>query len=727
MESVLIYVKDVREQQILEVLIESYGFKVMGLTQQKSMFVQIMQFLPQYIIIELPQQFTDQLSLIRQVRSNRKTREIKILSYGDHTDTINLNIIKNAGIPDFQSRPLTTETVREFIESRGTTDLKQSVEAKFQEELNDTAILLNKETPAIKRIALMVKRIGDLLAFPFTVAKVINVTESETSGAKELAKAIELDPVVVSNVLKVANSVQYGKVGGTITSIKDAIIRLGFTETKNISLSLSVMKILSDDVRSMGFNREQFWFHSLSVAIIAGKLARKAGYPQPEIAFVSGLLHDFGIILLDEFFPSFLQTTLRHTTEESGLFPQVSQKIWGMHHNDVTIKLFTQWHLPTEVLTVLEHISDFEEYENEEVKGLTTLVKSVGIANIMAKSLSFGRECDEYITLIQNSTLQQLRYNKFDDDFFVSVANELNTFSSYLGLKSANFSFVRERAEVEQEYTITILDMKVLTFNPLEYYLLANHAEVQKTADIEHILSGEMPTHMVVVICQDDTVPSDLQKLFTMPRQKESRYGAELDETHQLPQEVPVLLVGGIISPQEKLPPHVLHIPASVDLRIVLFSIDMLLLGHTADTYHQQEKEEPNRPKESPHLSQERKLSFTTEIFNRQILIINLNGSVTKDTVGELKQIISMVLNKTKIICVNLSMAQSVDDDIVLALDAFRQLLQKRGGILTICNLGHPDYNPLSPLAESKILRFVDKHHLVNHINSILINIKKGP
>lgn len=726
MDSVVIYVTNRREQDVLEVLVEGYGFKVVQIRQQKSIFVQLMQYMPQYIIIELPQQFTGHLSFIRQIRSNRKTREIKILCYGDHSDNMNLNIIKNSGISDFINRPLTAEQIRDFLESRGTAELKSKEEVRFQEELNDTAVLLNPETPAIKRIAIMVKRIGELLAFPFTVAKVISVTESETTGAKELAKAIELDPVVVSNVLKVANSVQYGKVGGSITSIKDAIIRLGFTETKNISISLSVMKILSDEVRSMGFNREQFWYHSLTVAILAGKLARKAGYPHPEIAFVGGLLHDFGIILLDEFFPSFLQSSLKSTTEVSGSFPVVEKNIWGMTHNDVAGKLFTQWNLPLEVLTIIEHFATFDTYENDENRNLTKIVACVGIADIMAKSLAFGRECDEYIRPIQNSILQDLRQTKIEDNFFHEVATELNTFSSYLGLKSETFEFVRTRKELEQEFTVTLLDMNVSTFNPIEYYLLANGAEVLKTADTEQIISGEIPSHIVIIMCQDDTGLEELEKLLTIPKQKESRYGISLPDESNQSELLPILIMGGkkVI---KKLPPHIKQLPNELDLRIVTFTIDLLLMGHTEELYQQAESSIQQKDKQTNTAPPpERKLSFTTEIVNRQILIINLTGAVNKDTTGELKQIIGMVLNKTKFICVNLSMAESVEEEIIVTLDSFRQLLQKRGGIMTICNLGHPEYNPLSPSAESKILRFVDKTHLVNHFNNLISGIKKG-
>lgn len=732
METVFTYIKNPREQQILEVLLEGYGFKVVSGNHHQSTFIQIMQYLPQYVIIELPQQFTNHLSLVRQIKSNRKTREIKILCYGDHDDTMNLNIIENSGVSDYLVRPLATEKVRAFLETREQTDLSSMEEAKYQGEIEDSAILLDQKTPTVKRIAVMVKRIGDLLAFPFTVAKVISVTESETTGAKELAQAIELDPVVVSNVLKVANSVQYGKVGGSITSIKDAIIRLGFEETKNISISLSVMKIFSSEVRSVGFNREQFWYHSLAVSVIAGKLARRAGYPHPEIAFVCGLLHDFGIILLDEFFPTYLQKSLHATTELETSFPLAQKELWGMTHNDVVLKLFTQWHMPPEVLTVIQKFTDFTSYENSEDKNMEKLVWIIGIADMMAKSLSMGQECDELVTVISNKTFQDLRCPTIKDEFYEEVCTEINKFSAYLNLKSETFTFKRTIKEADYQYSAILLDMKVLTFNPFEFYLLANWVELFRTANVTDIVEGEHPSDVMVILCQDETTSLELKSLLETPRQKPNTFGLQDSESTEEKSFLPTIIIGGAITESETLPSHVLHLPETIDLRILTFSIELLLLGHTMETYTH--KEEYNysasAPKEPPPPTQplsKLKLQFHTEIVNRQILIISLTGVISKDTTSELKQIISMVLNKTKFICINLSEAEEVEDDIIMALDGFRKALQSRGSILTICNLGQPNYNPLMPAAEAKIIRFVDKTHLVNHINSVISQIRNLP
>lgn len=724
MATVFTYINNVRERQVLEVLIESYGFDVLQISNHKSAFVQLMQYEPEYLIIEIPQQFTNHLSLIRQIKSNRKTREIKVLCYGDHEDTMNLNILKNSGAEDFHNRPITTEMVREFLESRNNVDLKATNSStEYKGELEDTAVIMDPQTPTIKRIAIMVNRIGNLLAFPFTVAKVISVTESDKTGAKELAQAIELDPVVVSSVLKVANSVEYGKVGSSISSVKDAIIRLGFTETKNISISLSVMKIFSDEVRSIGFNREQFWYHSLAVAVIAGKLAKKAGYPHPEIAFVCGLLHDFGIILLDEFFPTYLHSTLHKTTETGGSFLATQKEMWGITHNEVVVKLFTQWNMPEEVQTVIASLISFSTYENEDNKNMEKLVHIIGIADIIAKSLSFGRECDEYALPILLPMFESLRCPVIKDDFYETCANEINTFSKYLGLKNDTFSFTREISEEQAEYTIVVIDMLELPSSPYELYTISSKARVIKVANVTEFESLEEAYDLIMCTCPESTRPTELTQITTVSKKKGSTLGITNENRNEY---TPVLIIGGAYDENVTLPENVTQLPTAIDLRIVSFSIESLLLGHPFDLHQSQKDSSTVEHEQIEALPTERKLSFTTDILNRQILVINLQGDILTSTINELKHIVAMILNKTKYICINFTDAHQVEDEIVLILDTFRQNLQSRGAVLTLCNLGHPAYNPLNSLAESKVVKFVDKAHLVKHVNSIINVLKKA-
>jgi len=121
----------------------------------------------------------------------------------------------------------------------------------------DMKFLKDSSKPAMEKIELMVGYVNKMLAFPFTVAKVVSVTSDANSGAGGLAKAIEADPVISATILKVSNTVLFASRDKEITSVKDAIIRIGFMETRNIALSLSVITTFDNDQANFGFDRKR--------------------------------------------------------------------------------------------------------------------------------------------------------------------------------------------------------------------------------------------------------------------------------------------------------------------------------------------------------------------------------------------------------------------------------------------------------------------------------------
>ncbi len=114
-----------------------------------------------------------------------------------------------------------------------------------------------------EKLLIMRNHITKLLAFPATVANILRVTQSESSGAGDLSLVIKTDPAVAAEILKAANSVHFARGGTRISNVKEAIVRIGFMESKKLALSLSVFKLKQHSNFTTGFNHIEFWFHSL--------------------------------------------------------------------------------------------------------------------------------------------------------------------------------------------------------------------------------------------------------------------------------------------------------------------------------------------------------------------------------------------------------------------------------------------------------------------------------
>lgn len=126
--------------------------------------------------------------------------------------------------------------------------------------------------------------------------KLVEIALDETSSAEELAALIERDPSLAVKVLRLANSVFFQTAQPT-TSLKQAVVKLGFQRLRVMSLSLSLR-----DTFPMGkigaLDYEQFWHTTLYRSLIAKSLASHLKNCFPEEAFVAGLIMEIGLLIL---------------------------------------------------------------------------------------------------------------------------------------------------------------------------------------------------------------------------------------------------------------------------------------------------------------------------------------------------------------------------------------------------------------------------------------------
>lgn len=690
MATIALFIEDNTERQVLQILLESYGYSVVVLAVSNSSFMEVVQYNPQHIIFEIPEDSALHLSLINRIRTSNKTSRIPVIGYGDQSDRKVIFEIKKMGVTTFLERPLTTNTIQSLIKPKKGKQLTlHDKEMKIYEgELEDTARIMSPATSAPERIEIMVKRIGELLAFPFTVAKVLSVTQSDTTGAKDLAKAIELDPVVVSSVLKVANSALYRGTSSTL-GIKDAIVRLGFIETKNIAISMSIMKLFSDEEKSVGFSREDFWFHSLATAIMAGELAKRIHYPKPEIAFICGLLHDFGIILLDEFFPSYLNLTLKETTQRGDSFIKVQRDKWGITHNDVVARLFREWNMPDEVIEVMRNLYRYVNYENKVDESVTTLVQIVGMSETMAKGLSLGRECDEYVTLIPNYIIENMKIiNQINDRFFVKISEELNMFCSYLNLDKQEVQFKRVENREEILHYITLVERSRQLLNPFMYSLVSQKNFLMLAESVESILESDQGTELIVLFPSIDDELDEIRGFFTIPK-KEIERESDDDEEEFEEGFVPVIVIADqtLWDDSVEIPDHVVLLNHEMDLRILSFAIESLCLGHPfnlethvsgeSENQHDTEKTEEKEKTVVP-------FSVKTKVVHNAVAVLELYGNAHVKHIRELSPVVAALLKKTKYIGIDFTNVETVNSEFLVILDNFRKVIRQKGGILCL-------------------------------------------
>jgi putative nucleotidyltransferase with HDIG domain len=196
-------------------------------------------------------------------------------------------------------------------------------------------------TTTIDVTAIVQKQITELPPLPVVVQKLISTLDDDRSSAEDVMKVLTSDQAMASKVLKLVNSSFYG-MPGEISTPSRAIVILGFSAVRNLAIGLSAASVLSGADKNE--NQRRFWEHSISSAAAAQILARHTKYPDPEEAFIAGLLHDIGQMVLMIAVPEEYDLVL--ATGPDNLLEN-EEKILGMTHAKAGQMLLKHWGLPS--------------------------------------------------------------------------------------------------------------------------------------------------------------------------------------------------------------------------------------------------------------------------------------------------------------------------------------------------------------------------------------------
>jgi HD-like signal output (HDOD) protein len=191
--------------------------------------------------------------------------------------------------------------------------------------------------------------VHNLPTLPQIFTVLMGMIESDGSSAPDLARIIASDQSLTARVLKFANSPLF-RGRERIENVGRAVVRLGFDEVKAIALSAMVYDGLFRQSPGAYFNRAQFWKHSVLVAhATTGLVTRFSMHAFTPVAFVAGLLHDIGIVVLDRFFPEHFSRLIRCIDGRRELLEQAEEAGEYPPHASIGAYLLHRWLLPQSV------------------------------------------------------------------------------------------------------------------------------------------------------------------------------------------------------------------------------------------------------------------------------------------------------------------------------------------------------------------------------------------
>ena len=207
---------------------------------------------------------------------------------------------------------------------------------------------IKQESQALKKKILQ-DLMGVLPPMPQVVLKAQEILSDPDSSLKELASVIATDPAISVRILKMANSAYYG-LAGKVTSIGHASVLLGGKTLGEIVMMAGTSNLLSKTLRGYGVNSEDIWRHSLAVGIGSRLIAN---IKRPELAndaFMAGLIHDSGKIMLDDHVLKRRKAFEELMMKRRMNFCELEQQVLGLDHSEIGYEVCKCWGIP-EILT----------------------------------------------------------------------------------------------------------------------------------------------------------------------------------------------------------------------------------------------------------------------------------------------------------------------------------------------------------------------------------------
>lgn len=241
------------------------------------------------------------------------------------------------------------------------------------------------------RLRATIESITDLPTLPVVVAKITAQIQNPSTNAADIGKLIEQDQVLTGKVLRLVNSAYYG-FPKQIKSIQHAVVILGFNKIKTIIITASVFNAFNKN-KPGGLDLRRFWQHSLATAINSKVVAETTGISHvAEEAFIGGLLHDIGKIVMDQYQPAIYGPIVKYAHDKGILLHDAETEVMGLSHANVGQWMMEKWRLPA---TIVQMVAN--HHAPNSIGEIRELVTAIHLGDILSRAMGVGNGGDNRI------------------------------------------------------------------------------------------------------------------------------------------------------------------------------------------------------------------------------------------------------------------------------------------------------------------------------------------
>jgi len=227
----------------------------------------------------------------------------------------------------------------------------------------------------------------DLPPLPAAAARALTLARDPDSSSESLARVVSTDPALAARVLAMSRSVTYLRRQPPRT-LQEAIATVGLRALRRILIAASARAAYRADDQVA----QSLWAHSLAAGLAAEELSKVSGGGAAGDAFIAGLLHDIGKLVLHLSNPAAFATL--------GVFDEEAERrLFGTTHDEIGGRLAEKWGLEPDIVAGIRGHHD---------PAGSPLAVCVGRADRLAMEIGYGSLAHQFCPLPSGDTDAQL-------------------------------------------------------------------------------------------------------------------------------------------------------------------------------------------------------------------------------------------------------------------------------------------------------------------------------
>lgn len=228
-------------------------------------------------------------------------------------------------------------------------------------------------------LAEIAERIRALPPLPKTFLQINELFRNEHASIADLAKLIEEDPMLVANLLKVANSPLYS-FRREIKSVLQAVGLFGMSTTRSLVIDMSIKKLLNVDLLPYNISPDEFAQLSHLQSMLVSRWYKKVDTSKVDFLFLAALLQETGKILIaDEIVKSNETYQFKAELDNNPNVAMVEKMFVGVNSSEITALIFTHWKFDEKMIQSIQYTENLDEAP-EAIRAYSAALKVVKTA-----------------------------------------------------------------------------------------------------------------------------------------------------------------------------------------------------------------------------------------------------------------------------------------------------------------------------------------------------------